>query len=141
MFRKILVAYDGSNTAKRALNTALSIARLYSGELDLITIQEPLPHYVSQKQRDPAPAGARADQYFQQLHREATTVADQADVLLHPHLFQGHEVEAVMNFVNEHHSDLLIIGQVGHTNILQRVWGGTAQNLTRLAPCSVLVVK
>ncbi len=141
MFQKILVAYDGSDTAKRALNTALSLARLYSGELDLITVRKPLPHYVSRKQGESTPASGQADDYFRQLHREVMTVADEAQVLLHPHLLHGHEVESVIAFAKEHRSDLLVIGQVGHTSLLRRVWGGAAQNLTRLAPCSVLVVK
>lgn len=141
MFQKILVAYDGSDMSKRALNTALSMARLYSGELDLITVREPLPEYLSRRQRESKPAGGQADEYFRQLHREVMTVADEAQVVLHPHLLQGHEAESVITFVKEHQSDLLVIGQVGHTSMLQRVWGGAAQNLTRLAPCSVLVVK
>ena len=40
--------------------------------------------------------------------------------------------------------DLLVIGAVGHCNAAKHVdadWGGTAQNLARLATCTVLVVK
>lgn len=141
MFKKILVAYDGSDTAKRALNLALAMARLYTGELDLISVQAPLPHYLSYGRKGSAGDREQAREYFHQLHREAMSVADEAEVILHPHLAQGHEVEAVINFIKEHEVDLLVIGQVGHTNLLQRVWGGTAQNLARLAPCSVLVVR
>jgi nucleotide-binding universal stress UspA family protein len=37
-----------------------------------------------------------------------------------------------------------VIGFVGHSNVLKKLlgnWGSTAQNLTRLSPCTVLVVK
>ena len=37
--------------------------------------------------------------------------------------------------------DLLIIGHHGHSAILERVMGSTAQSLVRLAPCSVLLAK
>ena len=33
------------------------------------------------------------------------------------------------------------LGFMGHSRIFERVWGSTSQNLTRLAPCSVLVAK
>jgi nucleotide-binding universal stress UspA family protein len=37
--------------------------------------------------------------------------------------------------------DLLVIGFMGHSAVFGRIWGSTSQNLTRLSPCSVLVVK
>jgi nucleotide-binding universal stress UspA family protein len=33
------------------------------------------------------------------------------------------------------------VGFTGHSNVFGRIMGGTAQNLIRLAPCPVLVVK
>lgn len=107
----------------------------------MVSIKASLPQYVAQKQKGAVQGLEKADEYFRRLHRETITVADAAQVFLHPHVVEGHVVEAVISFVKEHHVDLLVIGQVGHSNILQRVWGGTAQNLTRLAPCSVLVVR
>jgi nucleotide-binding universal stress UspA family protein len=38
-------------------------------------------------------------------------------------------------------ADLLVIGFMGHSRVLGRIMGGSAANLTRLAPCAVLVVK
>ena len=37
--------------------------------------------------------------------------------------------------------DLLVIGLMGHSALYDRVMGSTCQNLVRLAPCSVWVVK
>jgi hypothetical protein len=30
---------------------------------------------------------------------------------------------------------------MGHSRVFGRIWGGTSQNLAKLAPCSVLIVK
>jgi nucleotide-binding universal stress UspA family protein len=46
-----------------------------------------------------------------------------------------------VDFVKERKYDLLVIGFMGHSALYDRVMGGTCQNLVRLAPCSVLVVK
>jgi nucleotide-binding universal stress UspA family protein len=36
---------------------------------------------------------------------------------------------------------LLVVGFTGHSRIYDHIWGGTSQNLARLSPGSVLVVK
>jgi len=53
----------------------------------------------------------------------------------------GHEVETIVTFAKDHGFDLLVIGFMGHSKIFGRIWGSTSQNLTKLSPCTVLVVK
>jgi nucleotide-binding universal stress UspA family protein len=70
---------------------------------------------------------------------EAAAAAD--GVRLTPHVMPGHEVETIVKFVKDRGFDLLVIGFMGHSRVFERIWGGTSQNLARLAPCTVLVVK
>jgi nucleotide-binding universal stress UspA family protein len=37
--------------------------------------------------------------------------------------------------------DLLVVGFTGHSAVYEPLWGGASHNLTRMAPCSVMVVK
>ena len=53
----------------------------------------------------------------------------------------GHEAETIVTFAKEGRFDLLVIGFVGHSNIWGRIMGSTTQNISRLAPCSVVIVK
>jgi nucleotide-binding universal stress UspA family protein len=53
----------------------------------------------------------------------------------------GHEVKSIVDFARQGGFDLLVIGYTGHSRIYDHLWGGTSQNLARMAPCSVLVVK
>ena len=57
------------------------------------------------------------------------------------HVIVGHEVKTIIEFVKAHGFDLLVLGFMGHSALYDRVMGSTCQNLVRLAPCSVLVVK
>jgi nucleotide-binding universal stress UspA family protein len=50
-------------------------------------------------------------------------------------------VETIVQFLNDRGFDLLVIGFMGHSRVFDHIWSGTSQNLARLAPCSVLVVK
>jgi nucleotide-binding universal stress UspA family protein len=45
MFQRVLVAYDGSDGAKKALDAAVSVARRDSAELIGLAIEAHLPHY------------------------------------------------------------------------------------------------
>jgi nucleotide-binding universal stress UspA family protein len=140
MFRKILVANDGSEGARKALMVAIDLAKRYDAELHSISVEQHLPHYAATvgeilEERD------EADHYFKKVNEEAIALALQQGVTLHPHVFPGHEVETVINFTKDHQYDLLVIGFMGHSKIFGRIWGSTSQNLARLSPCTVLVVK
>ncbi len=140
MFRKILVANDGSEGARKALMIAVDLAKRYNTELHSISVEQHLPHYAATvgeilEERD------EADNYFKKVNKEAVALALQQGVTLHPHVLPGHEVETVVNFAKDQQFDLLVIGFMGHSKIFGRIWGSTSQNLARLSPCTVLVVK
>jgi nucleotide-binding universal stress UspA family protein len=139
-FRKILVAYDGSEHARKALETAIQLAAVTGAELHSISVEEDLPKYVATVGEFEEVKRQR-DAYFEQLTSEAKAMAWMHGVRLHTHVKAGHEVETIVRFCQEGDFDLLVIGFMGHSRIFERVWGSTSQSLTRLAPCSVLVVK
>lgn len=140
MFRKILVGNDGSEGAKKALKTAIDLAKRYEAELHEICIEEHLPHYAATV-GEVVETKQEATEYFRRVTREATLVAEAHGVMLSSHVVPGHEVETIVQFVKDRAFDLLVIGFMGHSRVFERIWGGTSQNLTRLATCSVLVVK
>lgn len=50
-------------------------------------------------------------------------------------------MEAIVQFIKDRGFDLLVIGFMGHFRRYERIWGGIWQDLTRIASCSMLVVK
>jgi nucleotide-binding universal stress UspA family protein len=140
MFRKILVANDGSEGARKAMIAAIDLAKKYKAELHSISVEEHLPHYAATvgevlEEHD------EANIYFKKVNEEAMALGLQNGIALHTHVLPGHEVETVVNFAKDHQFDLLVIGFMGHSKIFGRIWGSTSQNLARLSPCTVLVVK
>jgi nucleotide-binding universal stress UspA family protein len=140
MFTKILVANDGSDGARRAVEVACDLAARYDAELHSITIEEDLPRYAATLDEVDA-AKERRDRYFEQLQREEQAIAAAVGVALQPHVIAGHEVETIIRFCKEGGFDLLVLGFMGHSRIFERVWGSTSQTLTRLAPCTVIIAK
>ncbi len=140
MFRKILVANDGSEGAKKALQAAIDMAERYEAELHEISIEEHLPHYAATV-GEVVEAKQEAADYYRKVTKEAEAAALAKGIRLTSHVVPGHEVETIVRFAKEQGFDLLVIGFMGHSRVFERIWGGTSQNLARLSPCSVLVVK
>lgn len=142
-FHKILVATDGSVPAHKAFEKGLALAALTGAELHTISVAEDLPRYAGTR-GEVEDYKHRMEDHFRKAGEKLEQEAARKDVRLHVHVQYGHEIESIVTFTKKHRFDLLVIGFVGHSNVLKRLmgnWGSTAQNLTRLAPCAVLVVK
>jgi len=140
MFRKILVGYDGSEGAMKALRTAVDIAKHYGAEVHSISVEEDLPKYAATV-GEVLEAKAEKNGYFAKLIQEAKEMVAKEGVALHTRVMAGHEVETIVDYAKDHHFDLVVIGFMGHSKIYDRVWGSTSQNIARLVPCTVMVVK
>ena len=140
MFKKILVAYDGSDGAKAALRVGIGLAQSLRAELHSISVEEHLPHYAATI-GEVEDAKQRIDEYFRILMKEARDQALLAGIDLQAMIRQGHEVETIVTCAREGKFDLLLAGYHGHSRIFERVMGSTAQSIIRLSPCSVLLAK
>lgn len=81
------------------------------------------------------------DTYFGQLAAQAKRRAALHDVALETTIVAGHEVRAIVDFAALGEFDPSVIGYHGHSQVCARFWGGSSQNLARMAHCSVLIVK
>jgi len=140
MYRRILVAYDGSEGSKRALGAAVELAKALRAEVQSISVQEHLPYY-SATVGEVEEAKQQADGFFRRITKEAWDQAALKGVDLETKVVRGHEVETIVSYCKEGQFDLLVVGFMGYSSIFGRIMGGTTQNLSRLAPCSVLIVK
>jgi nucleotide-binding universal stress UspA family protein len=140
MYKKILIANDGSEGAKKALGVAIDLANKYSAELHSISVEEGVPHYAATI-GEVDEFKKEANEYFKKINDEAIETAKKEGIGLHAKVQAGHEVETIVNYAKQGGFDLLVIGFMGHSKIFGRVWGSTSQNITKLSPCTVIVVK
>ncbi|MGA3324083.1 MAG: universal stress protein [Terriglobia bacterium] len=140
MFKRILIAHDGSEGAKKAFREALILARSSSAELHSVSVKERPSHYA-ETVGEVMEQEEEADKFFAQVTSEATAQAREQGIDLQCTVLAGHEVETIVRFARDGQYDLLVVGFMGHSRAFGRIWGGTSQNLTKTAPCSVLVVK
>ena len=140
MFKKILIANDGSEGARHALKVAIDLAKKYNSELHSISVEEGVPHYAATI-GEVEEFRKEANEFFKQINDEAIGEARREGIELQSKVQAGHEVETIVNYAKQGQFDLLVIGFMGHSKIFGRVWGSTSQNITKLSPCTVVVVK
>jgi nucleotide-binding universal stress UspA family protein len=139
MYSQILVANDGSPGGQKALSGAIELARKLSAELHMVTVEE-LPRF-------PASIDEIAEEKDEANHRFARVIdaakaeAKGAGAAIETHLVPGHVAEGVIGLIKQLRADLLVVGFMGHSQLYERIIGGTTDRLVRLAPCAVLVVK
>jgi nucleotide-binding universal stress UspA family protein len=139
MHKKILHGLDGSDGSFKALTVAVDLAKRYRAELHTISVEE-IPHYpgtIGEVVEEKRIANGKFGIVVEKAHE----IAKKADMSLNSHVIVGHEVKTIVEFIKKYDFDLLVIGFMGHSALYGRVMGGTCQNLVRMAPCSVLVVK
>ena len=140
MFKRILVAYDGSDGSRTALKRGIELAQALDAELVSISIEEHLPYYAASISEVKATKEA-VDEHFRALTKQARDVAALSGLTMETIVQQGHEVERIVGAAKEGRFDLLIIGYHGHSRIFERAMGSTAQSIVRHASCPVLVAK
>jgi len=139
MFTKILVGFDGSKTAWDALRHGVQLARENGAMLCALAVEEPLPHYASAAEEVIAEESQVAT-YFDQLLASARAEAATAGVALETETVRGHATQALVDYARQIGADLIVVGQHGHTGMLDRMLGSTSDRVVDTAGCSVLVV-
>ena len=140
MFEKILVAHDGSDGAQKAFDVAIELASQLKARLHMISVEEDIPRYAETMMEIDEEKEVE-DSYFGQVAAQAKRRAGLHSVSLETSIVAGHEVKSIVDFATAGDFDLLVIGYHGHSRVYEHLWGGTSQNLARMAHCSVLIVK
>jgi nucleotide-binding universal stress UspA family protein len=143
MFTKIAVAYNESPEAEHALMSAIQLAKTVGAQLSTITVAAELPAYTAfAAAGDPSlPQVLRDDRdsHYKMLGEKARAAALLHGMDLQCHVVQGKEVHAIVSFLREYQTDLLVIGLHQKDLYLARLWS-TVYELAQEAPCSVLGV-
>jgi len=146
MYRRILVPVDGSATAAKGLDEAIRLAKLTGASLDLVNVVDELSlalgieAYAAYSQdviaalRD----GARA------ILEEARQRAVNADVSVDTKFIETFGARVADLIVDEAiaaKADLIVIGTHGRRGVSRLLLGSDAEQILRLAPVPVLLVR
>ena len=139
MFKKILIANDGSEGAFKALDAALRLAHSQKALLHMICVEE--TQWIPGSREEVIGDKEIADRKFAEVVAKSEAEAKHHRVKLISHILMGHPVPAIVDFIERDGFDLLVAGFMGHSALYNRVIGSTTDRLVELAPCTVLIVK
>ncbi len=136
MSRLVLVPLDGSRFSESALPAALTIARRWNAQLEIVTVKEDqsmLAHEVLQ-----LPSHGWFEQYIEEV---AERVDGEADFKVRATVLKGSPPEAIQNHAAERGVDLVVMATHGR-GPMSRFWlGSTADGLIRRSTIPILLLR
>ena len=145
MYKRIVVPVDGSETAQKALVTALQMARESSGCVHLVHVVEGLTPMTAD------PYGAYSGDVIEVMRQSGRKILDdalalaraegvQADTQLFDN-FGERLAEVVADSATRFNADLMVVGTHGRRGIGRVLMGSGAEQIIRLSPVPVLVLR
>jgi len=145
---RVLVASDFSPVADEALRLGLSLKEWEGAEVYVVhAVEYPLDNVWSM-----GLSNATSTAYHQKVQAEARQAlqgqlrriaGDTPPAGVHLELADRNGVAdyAILQFIRDHHIDVLVIGTIARSGLSGLVIGNTAERLLPEVPCSVLTVK
>ena len=145
IFTNILVATDDSESARKAVDSAVKIAKLNNAKLYAVNVISPGEIAVTQHDpRDPE-WKKQMKENLEAQGREATAYAKNAgktaNVTVEPVILEGNPADEIVNFADKNDVDLVVIGTLGKTGIKRFMLGSVTEKVVRYSKKPVLVIK
>jgi len=132
--KHILLAYDGSEPAKRAFEQALNLADRYGARLSVLAVSRP-PEFASEVETEAVMDNSL--QYCRALLEPLRALAPAACF----EVAVGHPAVQITTWAEAHGVDLIAMGHRGKTPFDRWLIGSVAKKVMSYAPCSVLIVR
>jgi len=148
MYKRILVPVDGSETAKRALQTAADLAAEQSAKLHVVHVCEERPIYVSMDTLPYPPADL-----IEALHKEGEQMLGEAVESAREGNIEADGKLLVLDRADQRISDaiereaeawgadLIVVGTHGRRGFRRLLLGSVAEHLIRIATRPVLLIR
>jgi nucleotide-binding universal stress UspA family protein len=141
VFRRIVVAYDDSPQARRALERAIGLARNHGTQLTIVVVEAHPPHHAATmgEVEEEMVVGERA--FRPSWLAAARACADEYGVQVTVEIGAGPAARELVRAAEKVHADLIVLGHRGHRVPWVPHLRSTARQVSRRASCPVLVVR
>jgi nucleotide-binding universal stress UspA family protein len=139
MFDKILVAIDGSPASEKALAAAVDLAAHYKADLTAIGVAQ-LPEVVGMVD-EVDELRHSTEGHFRRIGEAAVAYAKSRGVALRSVVVRGHPADVIVRYAETEGTNLVVLGQHGHSRIARFFLGSTTDRISEHCPCTVMIVK
>ena len=142
MYKRILLAYDGSESGQKALLDCHDIAQWSHAELHLIAVMPMAPAYIAAESglydigRD-----EQERKRYEEILEDGLRRLRESGHAVTGELVVGESVDEICKYATRMSADLIVVGHKHLDGWAARWWrGSSSPSLIEHAPCSVLVV-
>lgn len=142
MIKHIMVPYDQSEIANRALEFAIDLAKKYSAKISVVAC------IVLQIPMDPIFGEAYAETLELMRQNTANTISklesriDALKIPVKTSVLEGVSVtDELLSYAESHQVDLIVMGSRGLGGFKKLLLGSNASNVSQHSKCPVLIVK
>ncbi|WP_040229042.1 universal stress protein [Bhargavaea cecembensis] len=138
MYKRILLAVDGSENSLRAARQASWIAKASAGAIELVYVAD----FSRSKNTLAQPEGDnQRDHQLQQRLLPAETLLNGDGVQHEVTILRGEPGPSIISYANANAFDLIVIGSRGLNQLQEMMLGSVSHKVMKRAHCPVLVVK
>ena len=146
MFKRVIVAVDGSSTSKRALRVAAELAGERQAALCITHVVDLSSLYLSEAPIDLTELEASALKSGKQVLEHASAIVQKQGLQPEVRLLEVSNVgervaDVIARFAKRWKADLIVIGTHGRRGISHLFLGSVAESVLRIAPTLVLLVR
>ena len=138
MIQKLLVGYDGSEPAKRAVDFALDLARHYGAALHVLAVARP-PEFGTEVEAEAVIENSRRHYGHALQPLKARLAAESIESRFE--VAVGHPAKQLLLYAERHGIDHIVVGHRGHSVFAHWLLGSVARQVIAHAPCAVTVVR
>ncbi|MDR3601073.1 MAG: universal stress protein [Desulfosporosinus sp.] len=140
MLKKILVATDASEYSRRALKSAVELARKFNAEVEVLFVMHmPMAYDSSVNMYVFSPK--QIDQEGELVLKDTLDKIDTSGVTIIKKKMQGKPVDVILKEIDDENIDMVVMGSHGYGAIAGAVLGSVSQKVLHKAKCSVLIVR
>jgi nucleotide-binding universal stress UspA family protein len=144
MYKRILVPTDGSEITAKAIDTAISLARLTGADLYAVAVKEPFP-FSTISEMQPAPPQEFYDEQEKIASQRVKAVIDAAKtaaVTVHGHTVEAvNPWQAIVDHAKAQECDLIVMASHGRRGFSALLLGSETQKVLTHGTLPVLVVR
>jgi nucleotide-binding universal stress UspA family protein len=143
LFKRILCPLDFGPSSTKALELALSLAEEADAHLTLLNVLEFVPQVDPSEGLHRAIADYRSRQEEEARARLRGAIPEDARDWCEPEevVTYGRAYQEILKLAEEQEAELIVMGVQGRSAFDLALFGSTAQQVVRNAPCPVLVVR
>lgn len=138
MFKRILLAVDGSDHSIKAAEYSIALANKFDGTIDVVYVVD---GGTAKKDVLHASTKFEIEKKRKEKIRPIRELLDESKTIFGTHVLHGEPGQTIVEFANERKFDCVVIGSRGLNPLQSFILGSVSHKVAKRAACPVLIIK